>query len=115
MERFLRSALVACLTVALCAPAALAHAPAGREAETVSVKMADRYRNVFRPRTVRIERGDTVTWVNVGDITHTATGQGWDSGAVAPGGRWSRRFRTVGTYRYRCLLHPEMTGSVVVE
>jgi plastocyanin len=109
-------AVSACLVPSLGVASA---APAREDANalgsrTERVKMADRYRNVFRPRTVRIERGDTVRWVNVGVITHTATGEGWDSGAVGPGERYERRFRRAGTYRYRCVLHPEMTGAVVV-
>ncbi len=87
---------------------------AGRSTETVRVRMADRYRNVFRPRTVRIERGDSVRWVNVGNVTHTATADTWDSGAVNPRERYVRRFRRAGEFRYRCVLHPEMTGVVIV-
>jgi plastocyanin len=78
------------------------------------VKMLDRTRNVFRPGSVTISRGDRVVWVNRGDVTHTATGARWDSGAVAPGERYRRRFRHVGTFPYRCVIHPEMTGTIIV-
>ena len=107
--------------VALCAVLSTSSAAAttGRTrsdalGRTERVKMADRYRNVFRPGTVRIARGDVVVWVNVGDITHTATTPTWDSGAVNPGETYRHRFRREGTFRYRCVLHPEMTGAVVV-
>ena len=110
-----RAFVILLVLVALCAPSAVALGrPRLGAAQTDRVKMADRYRNVFRPGTVRIERGDAVRWVNVGDITHTATGEGWDSGAVSPGGSYERRFRARGTYRYRCVLHPEMTGAIIV-
>jgi len=82
--------------------------------QSYRVKMADRYRNVFRPRIVRIARGDAVVWVNVGDVTHTASTPTWDSRAVAPGETYRRRFRRAGTFRYVCVIHPEMTGAVVV-
>lgn len=116
MDRALRSlvaiALVATLTVPGAASAASSSRALGRE--TRRVRMADRYRNIFRPRTIDIAPGDVVKWVNVGAITHTATGTGWDSGAIGPDESYRRRFRREGTFRYRCVLHPEMTGAVVV-
>ena len=76
------------------------------------VKMADG--NVFRPRTVNIARGDVVKWVNRDNVSHTSTSSSWNSGNVAPGDSFRRRFRRAGTFRYHCSIHPSMTGRVVV-
>jgi plastocyanin len=79
------------------------------------VRMLDEPWDRFRPVHVTIRRGQRVVWVNVGAVTHTATGEGWDSGNVAPGRSWAKRFRQRGEFGYRCVIHPEMTGTVIVE
>lgn len=78
-----------------------------------SVRMED---NRFGPATLTVRAGTTVTWVNVGRVIHTATARdgSFDSGFVQPGGRFSRRFDTPGTYEYYCTVHPEMVGRIVV-
>jgi plastocyanin len=116
MKVISKALAAAVLSVALAMPAT---ALASREVPTRSlttsrVRMIDRTRNVFRPGTVTIDRGDRVRWVNRGDVAHTATFARWDSGTVPPGGSASHRFRRSGTFRYHCLIHPEMTGTVIV-
>jgi plastocyanin len=71
----------------------------------------------FSPATVRIRAGQTVTWRNPTQLTHTATGSGFDSGNVAPGGSWSHKFTKAGTYAYVCVPHQAagMRGTVVVQ
>jgi plastocyanin len=39
----------------------------------------------------------------------------FDSGLIKPGGTFSFKFTTAGTYDYYCTLHPEMAGQVVVK
>jgi len=70
----------------------------------------------FTPDDLDVAAGTTVTWTNTDSIAHTSTsdGTGWDSGTVAPGGRFSFAFQTPGTYRYHCAIHPGMIGTVVV-
>ncbi len=46
--------------------------------------------------------------------TVSATDGSWDSGDLAPGGSFERRFEAQGTYPYVCLYHPWMTGKVQV-
>lgn len=77
------------------------------------VRMAGR---VFKPGSISINTGDTVTWINDDDRAHTATAGGgsFDSGVMNSGGRWSYTFSAAGTYSYFCAIHPDMTGSVVV-
>ncbi len=80
---------------------------------SASVDIGDR---VFRPSTVTISAGGRVTWRNGDSDEHTASARdgSWDSGVKAPGASWSQTFATAGSFGYLCLLHPEMTGTVVV-
>lgn len=71
--------------------------------------------NRFRPRTVTIERGTRVRWVNTGNRDHTTTGRGWNSGSLDPGDTFRRRFNRRGTFAYRCTIHATMRGTIVVE
>lgn len=80
---------------------------------TVRVRMVD---NAFRPRTIEVERGTRVRWVNAGDNVHTTTSNRgiWDSGLLDPGETFSRVFRRSGTFRYHCSVHTSMTGRIIV-
>ena len=70
----------------------------------------------FSPDELDVAVGDTVTWTNTDSVAHTSTSDrsGWDSGVVAPGGRFSFAFQAAGTYQYHCAIHPGMVGTVVV-
>lgn len=70
----------------------------------------------FRPRVLDISRGTRVRWTNRGSVSHTTTSNSgtWDSGSIAPDGTFSRVFRTAGTFRYHCTIHPDMKGKIVV-
>lgn len=80
---------------------------------TVRIRMRD---NVFRPRSVTIQRGTRVRWVNRGSNPHTTTSDTglWDSGILSPGDSFARRFRRAGTFRYHCEIHVGMTARIVV-
>ena len=71
----------------------------------------------FSPATLRIRAGQTVTWHNGSKLVHTATGSGFDSGNVGPGGSWSHKFTKAGTYTYICVPHQAagMRGTVMVQ
>jgi plastocyanin len=71
----------------------------------------------FTPATVTIQVGDSVTWTNEDSAPHTATaGDGsFDTGQLANGASGTATFDTAGTFAYVCSIHPQMTGSVVVE
>ncbi|HJU57582.1 MAG TPA: cupredoxin domain-containing protein [Actinomycetota bacterium] len=81
--------------------------------ERVRVRIVD---NRFRPRSLTIERGTRVRWVNRGSNPHTTTSNRgiWDSGTLSPGERFTRRFRRRGTFRYHCEIHPVMTARIIV-
>src|SRR5687768_2065946 len=70
----------------------------------------------FAPKRVEIGQGTAVVWKNAGDVTHTSTARDglWDSGDIAPGDKFRRRFNDTGVFRYVCDIHPEMRGRVVV-
>lgn len=71
----------------------------------------------FGPATVYINVGQSVTWTNDSDATHTVTsdsGSALASSSIGAGGTFSHSFSTVGTYAYHCTIHTYMRASVVV-
>ena len=75
----------------------------------------------FRPDSISVPPGATVTWVNCevfGTEPHTTTADGaeWDSPELSPANpRFSHTFPTQGSFPYHCTPHPFMLGKVVVE
>jgi plastocyanin len=70
----------------------------------------------FTPQTLTVKVGDSVRWFNDDALPHTvsAVDRSWDSGSMAPGASFERRFETTGTYSYVCLYHSWMTGTIEV-
>jgi plastocyanin len=68
----------------------------------------------YLPGMVRISAGETVFWRNDGTEQHDVTGNDWHSGPLDPGYTYRLTFGLAGTYPYRCSIHLDMTGSVVV-
>lgn len=70
----------------------------------------------FTPARVEISAGSSVEWTNADPVPHSVTSDdtGWDSGLIAPGGTFRRRFDQPGTYTFHCTPHPFMKGVVVV-
>jgi len=83
---------------------------------TIPVNASTLTSTAFAPDAVDVTAGATVTWTNTDGVAHTSTSDAgvWDSGIVQPGGQFSVSFPTAGTYRYHCLIHPGMVGTVVV-
>jgi plastocyanin len=80
---------------------------------TTEVSMAKSYR--FDPKTIEIEAGQTVTWTNNDNFTHTVEVDGQDDHELARGERVSIVFDNAGTYHYVCTLHSkDMHGTVIV-
>lgn len=70
----------------------------------------------FRPGTLTVAKGSTVTFSNTSDMTHTATREGgFDTGLIKPGRSASVHFGHRGTFRFHCLIHPSMHGKIVVD
>jgi plastocyanin len=80
---------------------------------TTKVSMAKSYR--FDPKTIEIKAGDTVTWTNNDNFTHTVKVDGQEDNKVDRGDSVSIRFDKPGSYHYVCTLHSkDMDGTVVV-
>jgi plastocyanin len=72
--------------------------------------------NAFGANPLTIAAGTTLTWVNEDNVTHTATANGNQfNGNINPGGSFSFTFSQTGSFPYRCTLHPNMVGTVVVQ
>ncbi|MDH3610124.1 MAG: plastocyanin/azurin family copper-binding protein [Nitrosopumilus sp.] len=74
----------------------------------------------YLPNSITIQAFDSVLWQNSDIGFHTVTsGVGssdglFDSGLFGPGETFSHQFTSLGTFDYFCLVHPWMTGKVVV-
>jgi plastocyanin len=71
----------------------------------------------FTPASINVAVGSTVTWRNDGPSTHTATANdsSFNTGLLKNGQSESATFNQLGSFEYVCTLHPQMTGTVVVE
>jgi plastocyanin len=80
---------------------------------TTEVQMAKSYR--FEPQAIRVAAGDTVTWKNDDNFTHTVRVDGQADHEVDRGDSVSITFDEPGTYHYVCTLHRrDMDGTVTV-
>jgi plastocyanin len=80
---------------------------------TTDVKMAKSYR--FEPKAIQIDAGETVTWTNDDNFTHTVQVDGEEDHEVGRGESVSIAFDESGTYQYVCTLHRrDMDGTVIV-
>jgi plastocyanin len=80
---------------------------------TTNVSMAKSYR--FDPNTIRVKAGDTVTWTNNDNFTHTVKVDGQEDHKVGRGDSVSISFDKPGRYHYVCTLHSnDMSGTVIV-
>ncbi len=79
----------------------------------------------YMPYVTTVSVGGTVTWTNEDTAAHTVTsgtlddsesvGALFDSSIVMVGKTFEHTFDEAGTYDYFCIVHPWMTGQVVVE
>ncbi|MDX6639616.1 MAG: hypothetical protein QOF12_627 [Solirubrobacteraceae bacterium] len=115
MSRTTISALVAAAAVAASVVSALPAGASGQATATAAATTTVTLKNIkFNPRKVTINRGGTVRWVwRDGSIAHNVTGPGVKTKTFSKGSV-SHRFTRKGTFRYRCTIHPGMTGTVVV-
>ena len=94
--------------------------------ETTSRRVVIMRDNIFSPRDITIERGDTVLWFNAGSTIHTSTSGKdcqtsglWNSGNMPSGTSFfvvfdSTGVDTTGTVEYYCIPHciVRMEGTV---
>jgi plastocyanin len=88
-------------------------AESGEPVATTQVTMAKSYG--FDPKTIEVDAGQTVTWTNDDNFTHTVQVDGREDHEVGQGESVSIAFETPGTYHYVCTLHrQDMAGEVIV-
>lgn len=71
----------------------------------------------FSPQTVTVAPGTTVVWTNFDGTTHNASSNpsgSWTTGNLGLNESGQHSFASEGTFSYRCSIHPNMTGTVIV-
>jgi plastocyanin len=112
----LAAALAALLGGGLAAAPALGDPQASGYAKRIVVMD-----NFFEPRSINIHVGDRVVWVWKGDNSHNVTFTKVPANASKRGaetrksGRWNRKFRKRGLYRYVCTIHSGQRGTIEVD
>lgn len=117
MTRRIGIALTAIFVGGLLVPAAPAIAgggchggPTQGEGDTVAMKDA-----CFTPSNLTIDPGETVTFVNLDEMTHNVGGNQWGFFEdMTRGDSFRATFDEAGIYPYACSYHPGMTGAVIV-
>ena len=84
-------------------------APAGDAANVVIADLE------FKPSTITVRIGDTVTWINKDFVEHTATSRDGVFDVATPKTKPAHwRAQKEGDFAYYCRLHPNMTGVIRV-
>jgi plastocyanin len=95
---------------ALLVPVALADAAPVTGVTRVAAKD-----NKFTPPAIQVPAGTEVTWTFKDRfVPHDVKADGFSSGEPQRSGTFSHTFAQPGTYPYRCTVHDNMTGRVVV-
>ena len=104
---------------------AFAHLSNAAEPESVSSPTSAATKTVeidisnftFAPHEITITPGTTVKWVNKDDIPHLVAEKNlaFKSKALDTDDSFSFTFTTAGEVEYFCVLHPHMTGKVIVK
>ena len=72
----------------------------------------------YAPSPSTVSSGTLVNWTNDDNTVHTVTSANlppiFDSEIMPPGKKYTFTFDSPGSYDYFCLLHPFMTGQVIV-
>lgn len=102
------------------APSSAASAPptAGGGSSTIHIVADATNGGAYNPGTATVAVGTTVEWVWDDDsASHTVTSEDgkFDSGLQSKGQKYSQTFKTAGTYKYKCAVHPQMLGTVTVQ
>jgi plastocyanin len=70
----------------------------------------------FKPVTIAVKVGDAVTWNFTGAQPHNvvADDKSFESGTKNKDETFTHTFNAAGTFKYKCTIHPNMTGTVTV-
>ena len=76
----------------------------------------------FTPKTITVKTGSIVRWENKDSSPHRiifidkdGRDTSVDSTVLSSTQSWGNKFDKPGTYPYYCKIHPDMTGTVIVE
>lgn len=70
--------------------------------------------NGFVPDTIRVQKGTAVRWINNDTIPHNTQGAFWQTPDLIPGRSFDERMHHAGPYDYRCSLHENERGVIIV-
>ena len=110
------AALAGLLSASLAAAPAIGDGVVSKSG-TARVRVMD---NFFEPRSTVIRQNEKVVWVWRGENSHNVTFTKVPKGASKKGadtrkeGRWTRKFRKRGYYKYQCTIHAGQRGSIEV-
>jgi plastocyanin len=77
-----------------------------------TVEIAD---GCFGPTTLKVDPGDTVTFVNLDPYAHNVSAVGWGHlNDLNQGDSFQTTFAKAGVYPFACQYHPGMVGAIVV-
>ncbi|MBI3632425.1 MAG: cupredoxin domain-containing protein [Candidatus Vogelbacteria bacterium] len=71
----------------------------------------------FSPNNISAKKGTMIIWRNEDSQSHSVTSVGGtelSSGTLIPGDVYSHKFNTIGTFKYKCSIHPTMVGTVKI-
>ena len=105
------------------APGAFAETHTVENAQGSSTPGCEETNECFLPATLTIAPGDMVEFVNNDSAAHTSTAGtpadgpsgAWDSSLVMVNMSYTTPALEAGEYPYHCMVHPWMTGLVIVE
>lgn len=90
----------------------LALIAAAARADSVAIRIE---KLAFVPVQISTRVGDTIQWVNMDFVAHTATARnGAFDLAIPPNATASITLNTAGTFDFYCKYHPNMTGQITV-
>lgn len=71
----------------------------------------------FKPSSLRVRAGDTVTWINRDIAPHTATAENesWNTGQIDNGQQKSVIINDDSPQAYFCRFHPAMKAKLVID
>jgi amicyanin len=118
-RNFLSAAAVAAMVLPLGLSTANHAQPVADDQKASADKLQVKIDNFsFRPVTLTVAAGSTVTWVNQDDVPHnivSSEGKTLKSPVLDTDQKFSYTFDKPGTYAYFCGIHPRMVGKVIVQ
>jgi plastocyanin len=72
----------------------------------------------FNPPTMTVTAGSIVRWVNQDSAPHRimfSDKREAGSDVLSPSQSYSKKFDLAGRFSYYCTIHPDMTGTIIVE